>query len=269
MQSMNVQCTSTHFGLVGEFHETFDHPQQHEPYLSCFDDEPDLIIFRMNLIREELKELIDAFEQKNIVEIFDALCDLSYVTNGAGQCLGINLDTVLKKSGYPIKTENKDYKVPSDLFETLYDEISYGIKNLSDKVDMFCVYAEGQMHFELQLPRKANLCRDEGTFNLMQMQIFDTLSIKLVEILIAVYDLGYMMGGNMDLMFREVHRSNMTKVCTNLSDAVESVKRYKTEGRYAEPSIRKKGKYYVVYDAKTTKILKNYKWEQPNLTQFF
>ena len=72
----------------------------------------------------------------------------------------------------------------------------------------------------------------------------------------------------MDLMFREVHASNMTKVCINEDDAKDTIRRYIEEGRYLDPQYKKKNSYYVIYDASTSKILKNYKWRKPNLEQF-
>jgi predicted HAD superfamily Cof-like phosphohydrolase len=47
---------------------------------------------RVELIREELEELIEAIENKDMVEIADALTDILYVTYGAGHAFGINLD---------------------------------------------------------------------------------------------------------------------------------------------------------------------------------
>ena len=47
---------------------------------------------RYNLIKEELDELRDAIDQKDIIEIADALTDILYVTYGAGHAFGINLD---------------------------------------------------------------------------------------------------------------------------------------------------------------------------------
>ena len=47
---------------------------------------------RLELIAEELNELYDAMEQKDIVGIADALTDILYVTYGAGHAFGINLD---------------------------------------------------------------------------------------------------------------------------------------------------------------------------------
>jgi len=47
---------------------------------------------RYDLIKEELDELRDAIDQKDIIEIADALTDILYVTYGAGHAFGINLD---------------------------------------------------------------------------------------------------------------------------------------------------------------------------------
>jgi predicted HAD superfamily Cof-like phosphohydrolase len=47
---------------------------------------------RIDLIEEELNELKQAMETKNLVEVADALTDILYVTYGAGHAFGINLD---------------------------------------------------------------------------------------------------------------------------------------------------------------------------------
>ncbi|HIG08542.1 MAG TPA: phosphoribosyl-ATP diphosphatase [Alphaproteobacteria bacterium] len=51
-----------------------------------------IIKLRYALIKEELEELKEAIEQKDIIEIADALTDILYVTYGAGHAFGINLD---------------------------------------------------------------------------------------------------------------------------------------------------------------------------------
>ena len=47
---------------------------------------------RYDLIREELDELKEAIDNKDIKEVADALTDILYVTYGAGHAFGINLD---------------------------------------------------------------------------------------------------------------------------------------------------------------------------------
>ena len=71
---------------------------------------------RVSLIKEELDELIDAMNKKDLVEVADALTDILYVTYGAGHAFGINLDdcfeevqnsnmSKLDKDGKPIYNE--------------------------------------------------------------------------------------------------------------------------------------------------------------------
>ena len=47
---------------------------------------------RYDLICEELSELKEAINNKDIKEVADALTDILYVTYGAGHAFGINLD---------------------------------------------------------------------------------------------------------------------------------------------------------------------------------
>ena len=71
---------------------------------------------RFELIQEELGELKDALDKKDIKEVADALTDILYVTYGAGHAFGINLDkcfeevqnsnmSKLGKDGKPIYNE--------------------------------------------------------------------------------------------------------------------------------------------------------------------
>ena len=51
-----------------------------------------IVSLRLDLIKEELLELTEAVEKKDIKEVADALTDILYVTYGAGHAFGINLD---------------------------------------------------------------------------------------------------------------------------------------------------------------------------------
>ena len=51
-----------------------------------------ILKLRVDLIQEELDELKEAIENKDIVEVADALTDILYVTYGAGHSFGVNLD---------------------------------------------------------------------------------------------------------------------------------------------------------------------------------
>ena len=78
----------TNFERVKKFMRTFSQEVRTE---ASFPSEK-IINLRFDLIREELSELKDAIEKKDIREVADALTDILYVTYGAGHAFGINLD---------------------------------------------------------------------------------------------------------------------------------------------------------------------------------
>jgi len=51
-----------------------------------------IVKLRYELIKEELEELKQAINDKDIKEVADALTDILYVTYGAGTAFGIDLD---------------------------------------------------------------------------------------------------------------------------------------------------------------------------------
>ena len=65
--------------LVADFHRTFKHPILPSPAIP---DEKRCQL-RVDLIAEELKELEEAIQEKDIVAVADALCDIQYVLSGA------------------------------------------------------------------------------------------------------------------------------------------------------------------------------------------
>ena len=78
----------TNFEKVGKFMKTFGQEVKSKSSLSS----DKINSLRIGLIEEELEELKQAINQKNLIEVADALTDLLYVTYGAGHAFGINLD---------------------------------------------------------------------------------------------------------------------------------------------------------------------------------
>ena len=78
----------TNFERVKEFMKTFG--QEIKEKASFPDDK--ITSLRYELIKEELNELKEAIDSKDIKEVADALTDILYVTYGAGHAFGINLD---------------------------------------------------------------------------------------------------------------------------------------------------------------------------------
>ena len=103
----------TNFEKVKIFMETFGQEVKSKSSLSS----NKINSLRLSLIQEELDELNKAIQDKDIVEVADALTDILYVTYGAGHAFGIDLDqcfnevqnsnmSKLGDDGKPIYNEN-------------------------------------------------------------------------------------------------------------------------------------------------------------------
>ena len=78
----------SNFSSVKKFMETFGQEVKNK---AEFPSEK-IQDLRVSLIDEELSELKEAIENKDIKEVADALTDILYVTYGAGHAFGIDLD---------------------------------------------------------------------------------------------------------------------------------------------------------------------------------
>ncbi|MDA8533258.1 nucleoside triphosphate pyrophosphohydrolase family protein [Pelagibacteraceae bacterium] len=78
----------TNFNKVKTFMETFGQEVKTKPSFSS----DKINTLRYDLIKEELEELKIAMENKDLLEVADALTDILYVTYGAGHAFGIDLD---------------------------------------------------------------------------------------------------------------------------------------------------------------------------------
>ena len=78
----------SNFESVKKFMKTFG--QEIREKASFPDDK--ITSLRYDLIKEELDELSEAIDRKDMKEVADALTDILYVTYGAGHAFGINLD---------------------------------------------------------------------------------------------------------------------------------------------------------------------------------
>ncbi|MDA9162347.1 nucleoside triphosphate pyrophosphohydrolase family protein [Candidatus Pelagibacter ubique] len=78
----------SNFNKVKTFMETFGQEVKTKPSFST----DKINSLRYDLIKEELEELKEAMENKDLLEVADALTDILYVTYGAGHAFGIDLD---------------------------------------------------------------------------------------------------------------------------------------------------------------------------------
>ena len=103
----------SNFNKVKTFMETFGQEVKTKPSFST----DKINSLRYDLIKEELEELKEAMENKDLLEVADALTDILFVTYGAGHAFGIDLDkcfeevqssnmSKLGEDGKPIYNEN-------------------------------------------------------------------------------------------------------------------------------------------------------------------
>ena len=102
----------TNFDKVGTFMKTFG--QEVKTKASFSSDKINKL--RLDLIKEELNELTEAMNNKDLLEVADALTDILYVTYGAGHAFGINLDKCFEE------VQNSNMSKLDDNGKPIYNE---------------------------------------------------------------------------------------------------------------------------------------------------
>lgn len=241
---------ASNFELVCDFNKTFDFPiypmgsnPLHTQIKSCN--------YRCNLIKEEgIDEFGKAFKENNLVEMLDAVCDHLYVLYGACYTFGINPD-------YYIMLNCHDMKNETNFTITELIKINYNKgKTIQELYKSNCF-------FESMLR--------EST--LLNKNIFEVYPI-LMCLIINSYNIGFQLTDNLDEAFRNVHESNMSKLCKSVEEAEETVKVYqekfeKEESPYDSPYYYElKPGLYVVKNKSTGKALKSINYTPANLKLF-
>ena len=81
-----ISLPKTNFDMVEDFMNAFGQDVEKTPMMTGVAE------LRYELIREELEEMREAMDKKDLVGIADALTDLLYVVYGAGHSFGLDLD---------------------------------------------------------------------------------------------------------------------------------------------------------------------------------
>ena len=102
----------TNFNKVGTFMKTFGQEVKTKPSFST----DKINKLRIDLIKEELNELTEAMNNKDLLEVADALTDILYVTYGAGHAFGINLDKCFEE------VQNSNMSKLDDNGKPIYNE---------------------------------------------------------------------------------------------------------------------------------------------------
>ena len=102
----------SNFNKVGTFMKTFGQEVKTEPSFST----EKINKLRIDLIKEELQELMEAMNNKDLLEVADALTDILYVTYGAGHAFGIDLDKCFEE------VQNSNMSKLGENGEPIYNE---------------------------------------------------------------------------------------------------------------------------------------------------
>jgi predicted HAD superfamily Cof-like phosphohydrolase len=216
------------FEKVCDFNKCFDFPQYDNM------DNDNCRKLRLDLIDEELKELQEAYNNKDIVEEKDACADILYVAYGMAYTYKWNFDEVM--SNYKLNNEE------TTLFNKLVP--NYNIKDRHDILNKLNILFN-------------NLIKSTNDKNL-NLTIYN-----LKEFILHVYMFQYISNYNSDEIFDIVHKSNMSKLCKNEEEAKLTVLDYETKYKngvtpYDSPYYYKlDNNLYVVKNKSTGKALKS------------
>lgn len=125
---------------VSEFHKTFQHPILDSPQIPS----EQRSALRVALIAEELKELEEAIQNNDLVEVADALCDIQYVLSGA--ILEFGLQNKFNALFEEVQRSNmsKACKTEEEAIQTQEHYRAKGVESYYKKVDdLYLVFREG------------------------------------------------------------------------------------------------------------------------------
>ena len=238
----------TYFEAVGEFHRVFGHPIASTRQTHLITENPKLVQFRIDLIDEEFQEMLQAVAENNITEVLDAAGDLTYVVNGMAQVFGIDMDLDIYN-----KIEDFECILPETLQKNL---ITQDPELVQHRMTLISISIE---------KLKYAVADNDVTI----------VADALADIMCYINGLSKVFGFDLYTVFRLVHESNMSKLCRNESEAMDTIKHYKTlpgfedipvSYRPSTASNASDDSYYVIYNSDTGKILKSMYFNLPDFS---
>ena len=274
------------------------------PYKYCridVFDKHSIIRLRLNLIKEETKELNDAIEQNDFKETRDAIGDILYVVYGMADVLGIDIDYIFSNTlhneivKYYINnnqnsnnifinkiisgTHNSLKKITNYNYVKLFlSEIINNENDLNNNIKKLCSEFLTKLNNEyLKLEKE---CEVETIYydTTLKYQMFEqkilTVSQIIYNLLKLTYILAVLYNVNADNDFAIIHESNMSKLCDTEEDAIKTVEsyviKYKNGGSpydspyyYELPELKK----WIVKNKSSGKALKNIKYKEVSFTE--
>ena len=237
----------SNFQLVCEFNQTFDFP------VYSLDSDPlntqvKSCIYRCDLIKEEgVVEFGQAFNDNNLVEMLDAVCDHLYVLYGACYTFGLEPNIYIKLNANSVNTNNI-----TKLINTHFSSTKTIVKLYESNCELEKKLRESMLE-------KKNIIEVESI---------------LMQLIINTYNIGFHLTNKLDQAFLNVHESNMSKLCKSIDEAEATVKDYQEKynngiSSYDTPYYYElKPGLYVVKNKSTGKALKSINYTPADLKQF-
>lgn len=256
---------------VKTFNQVFGHPAPNSIKLDILTNEPKVVELRNALIKEEISELRDAYNNLDIIEVIDALSDILYVAYGLLVVYGLDGDQLY--SDYMKKRYKNNVPDTFDLLSNFAKTRDYNKNTLilcSPKT--FVSSLEDNSVKQLLDTLLNDLDKNMDNLLLYSSEAnFDKVTEHTINIIYMTYYIGYILDIDLDESVRLVHESNMSKICDTEELAIDTIKWYlENEPRYDTPSYRRGygGNGYVIYNKSTGKILKNKNYFKVDLSKF-
>ena len=261
----------TNYEKVVDFNKCFG------SYLSEVEDQllfnklPKLVNLKYSLIKEEIEELNEAFNENNLIEIIDALSDIKYVLYGMASAFGINMDTEFLKhlvnkpklQNTKLEFDNKsDFRIVVEIYLSDFsNRLHYPEDYLSNIVKPY--FNQALNHYMSLISKSSQTLKD-----IVIGCNFVGLKEELCSLLYNVNIFGAIIGIDLDKAFDIVHSSNMTKVCKDEETAKKTVEWYlKNDKRYATPTYLKNEYGYIILNQDTGKVLKSIEYTPANFLE--
>ena len=254
----------TNFQKVRYFNIVFGSPRSEVP--TSLENNPSLTKLRWDLINEESTELFEALDQKDYVEIIDAISDILYVVLGASDSFGTNLDPFLEYSDI----ETLILKWELDLQPELDGYFSLDrMKVVLENDDLKSLTNQIKNAYQTELDCFLDL------LNTPQSNQYDLVIKQLVVLHNYLYLWAYLFGFNLNQAFNLVHDSNMSKLATTEEIAKETVEWYLENNKtydspaYRLSTVQEAGQdRWVIFNQSSGKALKSVKYHPVDLKTF-
>lgn len=210
------------------------------------------IKYRYAIIEEEVKELGKAINEKNLIEIWDGICDILVTVYGG-----------LSAFGYPLDL-SKNSKLYNSVLADNYPLVSKNLLEDNKIVEELKKNFKSIMFFLQQLKKYCDEKKLKSAAKMLNIIVRLTLQVAYIAKL------------DPNKGMQIVSDSNFDKAAKTEKEAKETVKAYANgtmKKIYSKASYKKlndeKEKKFVIFDIESKKILKRLGWKEPDFSSLF